>query len=118
MLEFWHTAKYFPHVILEVSGSDGGMGFRDMTLFNKVMLGKQGWRLLTRPDALCSRVLKGKYFPNSDFLGAVQEGGEALKPGGQLCMEGRFCQEELSSGLAQGHQWISRMITGFLELTQ
>ncbi|PVH47609.1 hypothetical protein PAHAL_4G101000 [Panicum hallii] len=28
------------------------------------------WRLLTRLDALCSRVLKGKYFPNSDFLGA------------------------------------------------
>lgn len=44
-----------------------------MSLFNKAMLGKQGWRLLTRPDALCSRVLKGKYFPNSDFLGATRK---------------------------------------------
>jgi hypothetical protein len=32
------------------------------------MLGKQGWRLLTRPESLCARVLKGKYFPNSSFL--------------------------------------------------
>jgi hypothetical protein len=34
----------------------GGMGFRDLPLFNKAMLGKQGWRLMTRPDSLCVRV--------------------------------------------------------------
>jgi hypothetical protein len=32
------------------------------------MLGKQGWRLLTEPSSLCARVLKGRYFPDSDFL--------------------------------------------------
>jgi ribonuclease HI len=49
---------------------DGGMGFRDFSLFNDAMLGKQGWRLLTRPASLCARVLKGKYYPHSDFLRA------------------------------------------------
>lgn len=34
------------------------------------MLGKQGWRLMTSPDTLCAWVLKGKYFPNDDFMAA------------------------------------------------
>jgi hypothetical protein len=54
------------------SKSEGGMGFRDFSLFNQAMLGKQGWRLLMRPDSLCARVLKGKYYPNSDFLSATK----------------------------------------------
>lgn len=44
-----------------------------MGLFNQAMLGKQGWRLLTRPEALCSRVLKGKYYPNGGFLSATRK---------------------------------------------
>ena len=46
---------------LEVPKVKGGMGFRNMQSFNLAMLGKHGWRLLTRPDSLCARVLKGKY---------------------------------------------------------
>ena len=53
--------------------AEGGIGFRDFPLFNKAMLGKQGWRLITRPDSLCARVLKGKYYPNSDFLSATRK---------------------------------------------
>jgi hypothetical protein len=48
----------------------GGMGFRDIQLFNQSMLAKQGWRLLTKPNSLCAKVLKGKYYPNSDFMSA------------------------------------------------
>lgn len=46
------------------------MGFRDLRCFNLAMLGKQGWRLLIRADSLCARVLKGRYFHDSDFVHA------------------------------------------------
>jgi hypothetical protein len=48
------------------------MGFRDFTLFNQAMLGRQGWRLLLRPDSLCAKVLGGKYYPNGNFLSATR----------------------------------------------
>ena len=50
----------------------GGMGFRDLHLFNLAMLGK-GRRILTRPDSLCARTLKGKYYHNSSFLSAKRK---------------------------------------------
>ena len=49
----------------------GGLGFKDFELFNLAMLGKQGWRLLTHPQSLCARVLKGKSYPNTDVLHAT-----------------------------------------------
>ncbi|XP_040379850.1 uncharacterized protein LOC121054416 [Oryza brachyantha] len=46
----------------------GGMSFRDLHLFNLAMLGKQGWRLIERPDSLCAWVLKGRYYHDIDFF--------------------------------------------------
>jgi hypothetical protein len=71
------------------SKADGGMGFSDMTLFNKAMLGKQGWRLMTRPDSLCAMVIRGKYFTDGEFMTATRKrrssetwnGQEAMKMG-------------------------------------
>ena len=48
----------------------GGMGFRDIPTFNLAMLGKQGWRLMMKPQSLFARVLKGKYYPHCDFMQA------------------------------------------------
>jgi hypothetical protein len=58
---------------LTLPKSQGGMGCRDIRKFNLAMLGKQGWRLMTNHSSLCARVLKGKYFPNGDFLIATKK---------------------------------------------
>jgi len=55
--------------------SQGGLGFRDIKHFNLAMLGKQGWRLMVTPESLCTRVLKGRYYPNCDFMSATKKKG-------------------------------------------
>lgn len=51
-----------------VSKSPGGLGFRDLTLFNKALLAKQCWRLVQNPDSLTARILRAKYYPHSSFM--------------------------------------------------
>ena len=51
---------------------EGGLGIRNFDVFNRALLAKQAWRVITMPDSLMAKVLKGKYFPNSSFLEAKQ----------------------------------------------
>jgi hypothetical protein len=53
---------------IAIPKSSGGMGFRDFQLFNQGMLAKQAWRLMDKPDSLCARVMRGKYFHDKDLL--------------------------------------------------
>ena len=60
---------------LTLPKKDGGLGFRDLYLFNLAMLARQPWRILTNPDSLCSRVLKAKYFADSTILKCTARDG-------------------------------------------
>ncbi|MCI00237.1 RNA-directed DNA polymerase (Reverse transcriptase) [Trifolium medium] len=46
----------------------GGLGFRNLHLFNMAMLAKQGWNFIAKPNTLVAKVYKARYFPNSSFL--------------------------------------------------
>lgn len=46
----------------------GGLGFKDLKVFNVSLLGKQAWRLIREPTSLFGRVMKAKYDPSYDFL--------------------------------------------------
>lgn len=46
------------------------MGFIKLHEYNLDLLAKQGWKLLTNPTSLASRVLKARYYPNGNFLDA------------------------------------------------
>jgi hypothetical protein len=72
---------------------DGGLGFRDMELFNLALLARQAWRLLINPNTLSAKVLKAIYYPDTDILKAelgprpskiwraITEGKEVLQLG-------------------------------------
>ncbi|KAL7111975.1 hypothetical protein ACP275_05G123500 [Erythranthe tilingii] len=53
-----------------LSKEDGGLGFRDMSCFNKALLTKQAWRLITLQDTLLARVMKARYYPTCSFFSA------------------------------------------------
>jgi hypothetical protein len=40
----------------------GGLGFRDLHLFNLAMSARQGWLLVQEPGSLCAQVLRAKFY--------------------------------------------------------
>jgi hypothetical protein len=56
---------------LTKSKGKGGLGFRDMHLFNQALLARQAWRLIQYPDSLCAKVLKARYYPWGNILDTV-----------------------------------------------
>ncbi|KAH1096887.1 hypothetical protein J1N35_013808 [Gossypium stocksii] len=46
----------------------GGIGIRDIRLFNLALLGRQVWRLINNKDTLCFKVLSSKYFPEGNII--------------------------------------------------
>lgn len=44
-----------------------GLSSRNFNDFNLALLGKQVWRLVTRPERLSSKIFKAGYFPKDHF---------------------------------------------------
>ncbi|XP_014757848.1 uncharacterized protein LOC106866712 [Brachypodium distachyon] len=71
----------------------GGLGFKDMQTFNQALLSRQVWRLIDKPDSLCARVLKAKYYPNGSlvdtvFTGNASSSWQAIEFGHDLVKNG------------------------------
>ncbi|XP_042990668.1 uncharacterized protein LOC122317666 [Carya illinoinensis] len=72
---FWWGQQEKEHKIHWVSWKQmikskrsGGFGMRDFEFFNRALLAKQGWRIISSPSSLAARVFKEKYFKCSTFL--------------------------------------------------
>jgi ribonuclease HI len=48
--------------------AQGGIGFRNLRVFNQALLARQAWRLLHFPDSLCARLLKARYYPAGNLI--------------------------------------------------
>nr|GMD63473.1 uncharacterized protein LOC109159432 [Ipomoea batatas] len=48
----------------------GGLGYKRIHEFNIALLAKQGWRLLSNPESLASRLLRARYYSLGNFLDA------------------------------------------------
>lgn len=49
----------------------GGLGSKDLRLFNQALLARQAWRLIAHPGSLCARLLKANYFPRGCLVDTV-----------------------------------------------
>ena len=71
----------------------GGIGFKDLSLYNDALLAKQTWRFLHDTQSLFYRVFKANFFPNCSVMDAtnpsnasyawksILEGREVIKHG-------------------------------------
>ena len=99
---------------LTKSKLEGGMGFRDIAMFNDSLLAKQAWKLLKNPDSLLHKVFKACFFPNCTFMEAkcLSSGSHAWRSilhGREVLLRG--CQWRIGNGKAvsiwQDH-WLLR----------
>jgi hypothetical protein len=54
-----------------IAKEHGGLGFRDLIMFNKALLAKQVWRILKNPESLVARIMQAKYFPSTSIMEAT-----------------------------------------------
>ncbi|KAL9663454.1 hypothetical protein QQ045_018840 [Rhodiola kirilowii] len=62
-----HPVYWVKKSVLLDNRENGGMGFRRLKCVNLAFLAKQCWRIIQQPDLLLSKILKARYFHDSDF---------------------------------------------------
>lgn len=93
--------------------SAGELGLRDIQLFNQVLLAKQAWRIIKRPESLLSRILLGKYCHKQVFLKV--EAPKSCSHGWRSVLHGRdLLRDYLGKAIGNGQttrvwqdSWIS-----------
>ena len=96
------------------SKKEGGLGFRDLHIFNLAMLSHKRWRLLDAPDTLCARVLKAHYYEHGSILNATCPGGasytfRSILHGKNLLLDGLIWRVGDGSSIRIRHDnWIPR----------
>ncbi|CAN6851417.1 unnamed protein product [Brassica oleracea] len=106
---FWWGTKngkrkmsYISWKKLAISKSNGGLGFRDLRLFNQALLANQLWKISRRPQCLIYRIFKHRYFPRSSIWNAKigyqpSYGWKSLMYGRELLNQGM--QTNIGNGL-------------------
>ncbi|XP_019175764.1 PREDICTED: uncharacterized protein LOC109171089 [Ipomoea nil] len=101
----------------------GGMGFKRLHEFNVALLAKQGWRLLTNPESLVTRVFKARYYPTSSFYEATigrnpSYAWRSIYAGQALLRSG--CRRRIGNGRATGvlnHPWLPDAVDPYVVST-
>lgn len=57
---------------------NGGLGFQDLESFNKALIAKQLWRVLTQPHSLVATILREKYYKSEGFMTVKAKGTKSL----------------------------------------
>lgn len=89
------------------------MGFRNLECFNKALLTKHAWRLVTSPELLLSRILKARYYPRETFFTAAVGDRPSTTWRGILTVRGclsRGLHRHIGNGLDTaiwGDSWLS-----------
>lgn len=88
-----------------------GLGFCDLECF-RALLVKQGWRILSNPQSLLARLLKGKYFSSTTFLNAKQ--GSRASWVSRVFYREEFCLRKVSiANWEMVNQFYVTKIVGF-----
>lgn len=127
LCRFWWSQQdkerkmhWLPWQTLSCNKGNGGPGYRDLHLFNMVMLARQAWRLIRSPDSLCARLLLAKYCPSGDLIGAREGPGisyswRSLLRGLKALENGIIWRVSDGSQIQiWDHPWIPSRVTGGL----
>ncbi|KAL9682468.1 hypothetical protein QQ045_014267 [Rhodiola kirilowii] len=77
LVNFWWNNKkckgvhWIRRELLMEPKNNGGIGFKNLDIFNEALIMRLCWRIVTYPDLLMSRVIKGKYFPTGSLETAL-----------------------------------------------